>query len=161
VVAEVGASIASMTLSILVPGIGALVSLIVPARSRGLSFSVIELWSLPGLVFVVMATRVGDAYGLRWGVAVMTVVFLAGGEIVALLGTNGAGKSTLLKAICGLVDPSGGAIVFDGRDATHVTPQLALSRGIALMPGGRGVFPSLTVAENLDAASWLTQREGD
>jgi branched-chain amino acid transport system ATP-binding protein len=85
---------------------------------------------------------------------------VADGEIVALLGTNGAGKSTLLKAICGLVEPSAGAIVWDGRDTTHTTPQLALQRGVVLMPGGRGVFPSLTVAENLEAAAWQVRREG-
>ena len=77
------------------------------------------------------------------------------GEIVALLGTNGAGKSTLLKAIAGLVPADAGAIVFDGRDATYAPPHEVAGRGIVLVPGGQGVFPSLTVAENLRLAGWL------
>ncbi len=76
------------------------------------------------------------------------------GEIVALLGTNGAGKSTLLKTITGLLDPTGGLIVFDGRDITHADPLTTTSLGIAQMPGGRGVFPTLTVEENLAVAAW-------
>jgi branched-chain amino acid transport system ATP-binding protein len=77
------------------------------------------------------------------------------GEMVALLGTNGAGKSTLLRAICGLTQASGGAIVFDGHDITAIEPAQAARHGIVLMPGGRGVFPSLTVADNMKLATWL------
>ena len=77
------------------------------------------------------------------------------GEVVALLGTNGAGKSTLLKAVTGLVDPSGGVIMFDGRDITHADAQVAAKIGIAQMPGGKGVFPTLTVDEHFDVACWL------
>ena len=77
------------------------------------------------------------------------------GEIVALLGTNGAGKSTLLSAICGLVKPVGGTVTFDGRDITGDPPTETVARGIAMMPGGKGVFPTLTVAENLQLATWL------
>ncbi len=77
------------------------------------------------------------------------------GEIVALLGTNGAGKSTLLRAITGLTDPMGGSIYFEGNDLTHAEPQAALAAGIVLVPGGRAVFPTLTVAEHLRAAGWL------
>ncbi len=82
------------------------------------------------------------------------------GEVVALLGTNGAGKSTLLKAIAGLVPADAGAIVFDGRDATYAPPHEITGRGIAFAPGGQGVFPSLTVRENLRLASWL-ERDDD
>ncbi|MCU1427683.1 MAG: ABC-type branched-chain amino acid transport system, ATPase component, partial [Actinomycetia bacterium] len=77
------------------------------------------------------------------------------GEIVALLGTNGAGKSTLIKAICGLVEATNGAVIFDGRDATYAPPYEVAARGIVQVPGGQGVFPSLTVEENLRLASWL------
>ena len=77
------------------------------------------------------------------------------GEVVALLGTNGAGKSTLLKAIAGVVPADAGAIVFDGRDATYAPPHEITARGVVLVPGGQGVFPSLTVAENLRLAGWL------
>jgi branched-chain amino acid transport system ATP-binding protein len=77
------------------------------------------------------------------------------GEIVALLGTNGAGKSTLLKGICGLVKPKRGRVEFDGDDITTLPADLTTRRGIALMPGGKGVFPTLSVADNLRLAGWL------
>jgi len=81
------------------------------------------------------------------------------GEIVALLGTNGAGKSTLLRAVSGLVEASGGAVIFDGRDMTHTPPDEIAGRGVSQVPGGQGVFPSLTVAENLRLAGWLQRRD--
>jgi branched-chain amino acid transport system ATP-binding protein len=81
------------------------------------------------------------------------------GELVALLGTNGAGKSTLLKAISGVVHPIGGAIFFDAEDITYHDPEETAEMGIIQMPGGKSVFPSLTVKENLDMASWLYQRD--
>jgi ABC-type branched-subunit amino acid transport system ATPase component len=81
------------------------------------------------------------------------------GEIVALLGTNGAGKSTLLRAISGSQEASGGAIVYDGREVTHVPPYEIAERGIAHAPGGRGIFPSLTVRENLELGRWLHHRK--
>jgi ABC-type branched-subunit amino acid transport system ATPase component/MFS family permease len=76
------------------------------------------------------------------------------GEIVALMGTNGAGKSTLLRAISGLVQASGGAIVFDGRDMTHTPPDEIAGRGVAVVPGGQGVFTHLSVRDNLRLAAW-------
>ncbi|HUR79113.1 MAG TPA: ATP-binding cassette domain-containing protein, partial [Acidimicrobiales bacterium] len=76
------------------------------------------------------------------------------GEIVALLGTNGAGKSTLLRAIAGLTEAGNGAIVFDGDDITHLPAHEHATRGIVMVNGGRGIFPSLTVAENLQLAAW-------
>ena len=79
---------------------------------------------------------------------------VAPGEIVALLGTNGAGKSTLLRAISGQTDPMSGAIYFDGIDITHVDPVGTFALGIVQMPGGRAVFPSLTVEEHLQLAGW-------
>jgi ABC-type branched-subunit amino acid transport system ATPase component len=80
-------------------------------------------------------------------------------EIVALLGTNGAGKSTLLKAISGLVDPIGGKIVFDGRDITHANAVTTAKMGIVQVPGGKAIFPTLTVAEHFKAGTWLYARE--
>ena len=77
------------------------------------------------------------------------------GEIVALLGTNGAGKSTLLKAICGLVTPKAGTVTFNGEDITGLSADVVTHKGAALMPGGKGIFPTLSVAENLRLASWL------
>jgi len=77
------------------------------------------------------------------------------GEIVALLGTNGAGKSTLLKAISGLVRPTAGTITFGGHDISRAMPQETTSLGIVQVPGGRAVFPTLTVAEHFKAGCWL------
>ena len=83
------------------------------------------------------------------------------GEIVALLGTNGAGKSTLLRAISGVAQASGGGIVFNGRDITHMPPHEITARGVVQMPGGRGVFPEMSVRENLLLATWLLDDPGD
>jgi ABC-type branched-subunit amino acid transport system ATPase component len=77
------------------------------------------------------------------------------GELVALLGTNGAGKSTLLKGVCGLMKPKKGTVTFAGEDVTNLPADVTTKRGISLMPGGKGVFPTLSVVENLRLASWL------
>lgn len=81
------------------------------------------------------------------------------GQIIALLGTNGAGKSTLLRAISGTQEASGGAIVFDGRDITHMPPAEIARRGVIHVPGGRGVFPGLSVRENLVLGGWTVSPE--
>ncbi len=83
------------------------------------------------------------------------------GEIIALLGTNGAGKSTLLRAISGVREAAGGAVVFDGREITHVPPYEIAGRGVVHMPGGKGVFPGLTVRENLMLGGWLSSKGSD
>lgn len=80
-------------------------------------------------------------------------------EIVALLGTNGAGKSTLLKAVSGIVRPFEGSIHFDGRDITQMGPVARAKMGIVQVPGGRAIFPTLTVAEHFKAAGWLFTNE--
>jgi ABC-type branched-subunit amino acid transport system ATPase component/ABC-type branched-subunit amino acid transport system permease subunit len=84
---------------------------------------------------------------------------VAEGDLVALLGTNGAGKSTLLKAVSGLLEPSAGAIVFDGSDLTRTRAEDVVVRGVVQVPGGRGVFPSLTVAENMRLAVWPRRKD--
>ena len=71
------------------------------------------------------------------------------GEVVAVIGANGAGKSTLLKSIAGMMPPRRGDIVFDGQPVGVAPAFDVLRRGIALVPEGRRLFPSLTVEENL------------
>jgi ABC-type branched-subunit amino acid transport system ATPase component/branched-subunit amino acid ABC-type transport system permease component len=80
------------------------------------------------------------------------------GEAVALLGTNGAGKSTLLRAVSGVVPATAGTVTFDGQDITGMPAHERAALGLAQVPGGAGVFPSLTVAENLRVAGWLHRR---
>ncbi len=71
------------------------------------------------------------------------------GEMVALLGTNGAGKSTLLKVISGIGLPGGGTVRFEGQDITYLDAERRLGLGITQVPGGRAIFPPLSVVENL------------
>ena len=80
------------------------------------------------------------------------------GEALALLGTNGAGKSTLLRVLTGLEHPSGGNITLDGHDITRVEAEDLVGRGIVLVPGGRGVFPDMTVRDNLEVQAFLHRR---
>ena len=80
---------------------------------------------------------------------------VADGEIVAILGTNGAGKSTLLKTIAGLMVGKGGSIVFDGREISGADATLTARLGLTMVPGDRGIFPSLTVDEHLRMAGWM------
>ena len=84
---------------------------------------------------------------------------VADGEILALLGTNGAGKSTVLKALIGRMANVDGDLTYDGRSLRGRSTDDIARTGIAMMPGGRGVFPTLTVAENLRLAAW--QLRGD
>ncbi|MER6957095.1 MULTISPECIES: ABC transporter ATP-binding protein [unclassified Streptomyces] len=74
---------------------------------------------------------------------------VAAGQVVALLGPNGAGKTTVLKVASGVHPPSGGRLLFGGRDATGIRPGDLARAGVCLIPEGRGVFPNLTVRENL------------
>ena len=71
------------------------------------------------------------------------------GSVVALLGPNGAGKTTLLRAVAGLIPITAGAIRLDGRDVTGWPSHRRAQAGLCLVPEGRGVFPALTVADNL------------
>ncbi len=74
----------------------------------------------------------------------------AAGEIICIIGPNGSGKSTLLKTVFGLLKPTRGRLSFDGRDVTRAEPEEKVRLGIAFIPQGRNVFPSLTVRENLE-----------
>jgi branched-chain amino acid transport system ATP-binding protein len=77
------------------------------------------------------------------------------GEVVALLGTNGAGKTTILRTISGVLRPSEGTVTFDGESLLDRRPADIVKKGIVQMPGGRGVFPGMTVIENLEIAGFL------
>ncbi|HVW35280.1 MAG TPA: ATP-binding cassette domain-containing protein [Acidimicrobiia bacterium] len=81
------------------------------------------------------------------------------GQVLAVLGTNGAGTSTLLRAITGLTPPKGGKVLLDGRDVTGTTPVKMAALGVTQMPGGRGIFPDLSVGENLRMATWTFRRD--
>src|SRR2546430_8693186 len=74
---------------------------------------------------------------------------VSAGETLAIIGANGAGKSTLLRAIVGLHRPSAGTMALDGRAITTLPPHARVRAGIALVPEGRRLFPSLSVEENL------------
>ncbi|MEU0464490.1 MULTISPECIES: ABC transporter ATP-binding protein [Amycolatopsis] len=76
------------------------------------------------------------------------------GEVVALIGANGAGKSTTMRAISGIRPLSAGRITFAGEDITKLRADLRVVRGISQVPEGRGVFPGMTVAENLDMGAY-------
>jgi ABC-type branched-subunit amino acid transport system ATPase component/predicted MFS family arabinose efflux permease len=209
--------------ALLVPGIFAVLSLVIPPRARSLGFTIGEIFAILGLPALIVVGAVADEFGVRRGFLVLVPVVLVAtamlasagsfvaadmrkvqtaaaaqsnviaarrrgemklllvrdldvsydsvqvlfgvdfevdeGEIVALLGTNGAGKSTLIRAISGLVEVQGGAIVFDGRDISYAPPNESAARGIIQIPGGKGVFPTLTVAENLNLAGWLYRRD--
>jgi ABC-type branched-subunit amino acid transport system ATPase component/predicted MFS family arabinose efflux permease len=82
------------------------------------------------------------------------------GEVLALLGTNGAGKSTILRVVSGLEVPERGVVRLNGQNITYVTPEARARLGIIQLPGGKGVFPSLTVDQNLAASARLLGRGG-
>ena len=77
------------------------------------------------------------------------------GEMVTLIGANGAGKTTTLKALAGLVHPAGGRVQYNGNDVTAMPSHRLVALGIALVPEGRGVFPLLTVEENLAMGAYI------
>lgn len=83
---------------------------------------------------------------------------IAAGETVALLGANGAGKSTLGRALSGLVPATSGRITFDGQDITRWPAHRRRAAGLAYIPEGRGIFPGLSVADNLKMAVSALER---
>jgi branched-chain amino acid transport system ATP-binding protein len=75
-------------------------------------------------------------------------------SVVALLGPNGAGKTTTLSVACGLLTPTAGSVLVAGRDVTGVRPEDLARRGLTTIPEGKGIFPNLTVRENLMMATY-------
>jgi branched-chain amino acid transport system ATP-binding protein len=105
-----------------------------------------------------------EGLNIRYGeiVAVRRVDLAVGdGEIVALVGANGAGKSSTLNGIAGLSRASAGKVMFDNVDITNVPPELISRRGIALVPEGRRIFSSLSVADNLRLGGSAHLRAGE
>ena len=76
------------------------------------------------------------------------------GEIVTLVGANGAGKTTLLKTISGILKPSAGVINFEGKDIQSIAPHNRVLEGLCQAPEGRGIFPGMTVLENLEMGKY-------
>jgi branched-chain amino acid transport system ATP-binding protein len=97
--------------------------------------------------------RVTVSYGPMRALADVSLV-VPEGCVVALLGANGAGKTTTLRTISGLVRADRGRIRFDGQEVSHWPPHLISGAGIVHVPEGRGIFRSLTVAENLSMAAY-------
>ncbi|UCV03997.1 ABC transporter ATP-binding protein [Dechloromonas denitrificans] len=83
------------------------------------------------------------------------------GEMVALIGANGAGKSSTLKAIARVIDAVGGDVHFRGEKISRIAPHHIIGKGIALVPEGRGVFPRLSVVENLAMGAFLRNDKAD
>ena len=79
---------------------------------------------------------------------------IAAGEIVAIIGANGSGKSSLLNTISGMIHPVKGSVLFDGREITALDPFRIVSLGISQVPEGRGIFPDMSVYENLKMGSY-------
>jgi branched-chain amino acid transport system ATP-binding protein len=77
------------------------------------------------------------------------------GEIVTLIGANGAGKSTTLRSITGLVPPTGGEVIFEGRKLNGIPTHQITALGISMVPEGRAIFANLTVLENLEMGAYL------
>jgi branched-chain amino acid transport system ATP-binding protein len=101
----------------------------------------------PALAVAELHTYYGDSHVLH-GVSLA----VAAGEVVAILGRNGMGKTTLVRSIVGFTPPRRGRVHFAGEDITAWAPFRRIARGMALVPQGRRVFPSLSVRENLDVA---------
>jgi ABC-type branched-subunit amino acid transport system ATPase component len=98
--------------------------------------------------------RVHSGYG---GMEVLhgVSVYVDSGELVTVIGPNGAGKSTLLKTIFGLLKPTQGKVVLDGRDITGQAPHRIVRFGMCYVPQVDNVFPSLTVRENLEMGAFI------
>ncbi len=77
------------------------------------------------------------------------------GEIVTLIGANGAGKSTTLRTISGLIHPKQGKITLKDKDISRIDPHLIVNAGVGHVPEGRGIFPKLTVKENLEIGAFV------
>ena len=85
-------------------------------------------------------------------------VSVPGGALVAVLGPNGAGKTTTLRVMSGLMAPTAGRMLLEGYDVTGVPPERLAEAGVCLIPEGRGIFPNLTVRENILMDTYVHKR---
>ena len=103
-----------------------------------------------------------DAKGICSGYSGVTVIkgidLSVGNEVFAVLGANGAGKSTLLATLARLIPLTAGELRFDGADISRVPPWVSAARGIGYVPQEKGIFPELTVLENLYVGAMIGQR---
>ena len=111
------------------------------------------------------AAAVLKAEGLRVGYGGKPVVLDVGleltpNEVLCVIGHNGAGKSTLMRTLFGLVPPEAGQVLVDGAKLGSHVPRALAAHGIAMVPEGRGIFPGLTVKENLCARHVVGRRAG-
>ena len=83
------------------------------------------------------------------------------GEIVTLIGANGAGKSTTLRTISGLLHPKQGKILFGGKDISQIDPHKIVQAGVGHVPEGRGIFPKLTVKENMEMGAFTIDDQAE
>ena len=83
------------------------------------------------------------------------------GEIVSLIGANGAGKTTTLRSVSGLLHPRSGRVLLGGKDITRLAPHIVHKEGVGMVPEGRGVFPRLTVLENLEMGAYLVKDKAE
>jgi ABC-type branched-subunit amino acid transport system ATPase component/branched-subunit amino acid ABC-type transport system permease component len=112
---------------------------------------------LGGATALLVASGVNVSYG-QLQILFDVDLSVADGEIVALLGTNGAGKSTILKAICGLA-PHDGKVRIGDTDLSGRSAEQIVRSGVALMPGGKAIFPTLSVADHLRLACWTFRKD--
>ncbi len=83
------------------------------------------------------------------------------GEVVTLIGANGAGKSTTLRTISGLIHARQGAVKMAGKEITHLEPHKIVEMGVGHVPEGRGIFPRLTVRENLEMGAFTLNNQAE
>jgi ABC-type branched-subunit amino acid transport system ATPase component len=124
-------------------------SLVAVAREAGDPMAAIEVEGVPALVL----KDVRAAYGTIEVIHGLDLV-VPTGHVFALLGPNGAGKSTTLKVASGQLKPTSGSVEILGQDVTGTAPDLLARSGVCLVPEGRGIFPNLTVTENLRMATY-------
>ena len=104
--------------------------------------------------------------GVRAGYGIIDVLHgvdlqVGPGEVLALLGPNGAGKTTTIRVAAGQITPSAGRLIVQGRDVTAVSPDALARAGVCVVPEGRGIFPNLTVTENLRMMTFAGVSQAD